>query len=256
MLANEKVQKLISKAARKAGNTAATAAGFVAKSLFQTTLQGAQMVMEVAPVVAQGVAQGISALQQAREERRLLDQQYQLELQYYQAQLAEQEMIRMQAQGLSSGPLPPASQDRFGDPFSQSAARAATMRGYSDGSEPQLHRMRDRMQQLQMQGLPPPYQHPLKKSEGSMASSSQPLKKSEGSMAPASAAASSSSAAPSQQHRGVLGFIDQSRRNQGLRAVRDPYQGYGKPKGKTLIHVPAPVLEYFDVKNDPYMMKP
>jgi len=32
-------------------------------------------------------------------------------------------------------------------------------------------------------------------------------------------------------------------------------KGAGKPKGKTLIHVPPPIMEYFDVKNDHYMMK-
>ena len=32
-------------------------------------------------------------------------------------------------------------------------------------------------------------------------------------------------------------------------------QGAGKPKGKTLIHVPPPIMEYFDVKNDHFMMK-
>jgi hypothetical protein len=206
----------------------------VAKQLFESTVRGVEMVIEAAPVVAQRLEQGLTELQRAREERKLLDRQHQLEMHYYQAQLAEREMMRMQMQGFSGGIPPPPRQDRFGDPFSQNAARGAMSQGplppaYSEGSMPRPHRMQDRA---------PPYQRPLQ-SEGSMAS------------------ASASSAAPSQQ-RGLLGFIDNSRRRQGLPARRDPYQqsGAGKPKGKTLIHVPAPVLEYFDVKNDPYMMKP
>ena len=102
---------------------------------------------------------------------------------------------------------------------------------YSEGSMPQPHRMRERA---------PPYQPPIQ-SEGSMSSA----------RAAAAASSASSSAAPSR----VVGLIDESRRRQGLRAVRDPYTGAGKPKGKALIHVPAPVMEYFDVKNDHFMMK-
>ena len=32
-------------------------------------------------------------------------------------------------------------------------------------------------------------------------------------------------------------------------------KGAGKPKGKALIHVPPSIMEYFDVKNDHFMMK-
>jgi uncharacterized membrane protein len=37
--------------------------------------------------------------------------------------------------------------------------------------------------------------------------------------------------------------------------VKQAKTGAGKPKGKTLIHVPPPIMEYFDVKNDHFMMK-
>jgi hypothetical protein len=40
-----------------------------------------------------------------------------------------------------------------------------------------------------------------------------------------------------------------------LRPGSRPPRGGNKTRGKTLIHVPAPILEYFDVKNDHFMMK-
>ena len=40
-----------------------------------------------------------------------------------------------------------------------------------------------------------------------------------------------------------------------LRPGSRPPRGGNKTRGKTLIHVPPPIMEYFDVKNDHFMMK-